>query len=540
MNFSLSLQARLAIIFAITTILLILIFSIVYGQRSINQMETEIGNSLSDTAYMMENNLNQYMWSRYGETILLSSLPAIRQPDSGEEIEYLFNQLQSTIPSFSWIGFTDQNGTVLAATDSILKGADISARPVYTEALENPFIGDVHEAVLLADLLPNPTGEAMKFVDISTPIYDYNDQFIGVLATHLSWEWVKEVEAAMLDAVKNRDSIEFFIVSKIDNSIILGPDEMIGQTLELESIDLAQTREHGWITETWPDGDDYVTGYMLENGYKEYPGLEWTILARQPIEVAFTPIKELLAFFLIAGITFVLLFAVLGWLLAGKIASPLKNLATTADRLRFGELVQIPHYKGISELETLSASLRKLIANLTKTESALEEMEEVAHTDELTGLANRYALELFLRKYTQKYDRAIVFYIDLDGFKAVNDTLGHLAGDQLLVQVAARLKENIQEEEMIARVGGDEFIVVLHSPKEEMTVRGKRVGERMISSISEPYWLNGQSAAVSCSIGAAFWAESSAVSLEETIKMADDALYAAKKQGKNRVHFYGA
>ncbi|MBM7578541.1 sensor domain-containing diguanylate cyclase [Jeotgalibacillus terrae] len=540
MHVSLSLQARLAIIFAITTTLLILIFSIVYGQRSINQMENEIGNSLSDTAYMMENNLNQYMWSRYSETILLSGLPTIRQPDSTEEIEDLLDQLQSTIPSFSWIGFTDQNGTVLAATDSILKGADISARPVYKEALEKPFIGDVHEAVLLADLLPNPTGEAMKFVDISTPIYDYDDQFIGVLATHLSWEWVKEVESAMLDAVKNRDSIEFFIVSKIDNAIILGPDEMIGQTLQLESIDLAQTSQHGWVTETWPDGGDYVTGYMLEDGYNEYPGMEWTILVRQPIEVAFTPIKKLMVFFIIAGIMFVLLFAVLGWFLAGKIASPLKNLATAADRLRFGEHVQIPHYKGISELETLSASLRKLIANLTKTESALEEMEEVAHKDELTGLANRYALELFLHKYTQKYDRAIVFYIDLDGFKAVNDTLGHLAGDQLLVQVSARLKESVGEEEMIARVGGDEFIVVLHYPIEEMAAKGKRMGETMLSAISEPYWLNGQSASVSCSIGAAFWTESSAVSIEETIKRADDSLYQVKKQGKNHVHFYEA
>ncbi|KIL53448.1 sensory box/GGDEF family protein [Jeotgalibacillus alimentarius] len=540
MNVSLSLQARLAIIFAMTTILLILIFSIVYGQRSINQMENEIGHSLSDTAYMMENNLNQYMWSRYGETILLSGLPTIRQPDSADEIEDLLNQLQSTIPSFSWIGFTDQDGTVLAATDSILKGADISARPVYQEALEKPFIGDVHEAVLLADLLPNPTGEAMKFVDISTPIYDYNDQFIGVLATHLSWEWVKEVEAAMLDAVKNRDSIEFFIVSKADNAIILGPDEMIGQTLQLESIDLAQTSQHGWVTETWPDGGDYVTGYMLEDGYNEYPGMEWTILVRQPIEVAFTPIKEMLFFFVIAGIIFVLLFAVLGWFLAGKIASPLKNLATAADRLRFGERVQIPHYKGISELESLSDSLRKLIANLTKTESALEEMEEVAHKDELTGLSNRYALELFLHKYTQAYDRAIIFYIDLDGFKAVNDTLGHLAGDQLLVQVAARLKESVGEEEMIARVGGDEFIVVLHYPIEEMAAKGKRMGETMLSAISEPYWLNGQSASVSCSIGAAFWTESSAVSIEETIKRADDSLYQVKKQGKNHVHFYGA
>ncbi|MGI2328197.1 sensor domain-containing diguanylate cyclase [Planococcus sp. YIM B11945] len=539
MNFSLNLQARLSIIFAITTILLIIIFGVVYGYRSIKQVENEIGNSLSETAYMMENNLDQYMWSRYGETTLLSELPDIRQLEDEERVESLLDQLQSAIPSFSWIGLTDPDGQVIASTDSILKGADISARPVYSEALEKPFIGDVHEAVLLADLLPNPTGEVMKFVDISTPIYDYNDNFSGVLATHLSWDWVKEIEASMLDSVKNRDSIEFLIISKRDNTVILGPDEMMGQKLDLESMDLAQTQQNGWTIEEWANGEEYVTGYMLEDGYKEYPGLEWTILVRQPVAVAYTPIKELLAFFLVSGLILVLLFAVLGWFLAGRIAFPLKTLASVADSLRFGEFVQIPHYKGISELETLSDSLRMLIATLTKTESALEEMEEVANRDDLTGLANRYALDLYLQEFTQKYKMAAVLYIDLDGFKMINDTLGHQAGDELLIQVAARLKQTIREEEMISRVGGDEFVVVLPSSTDKMAKRGKRVGERIISSINEPYWLNGQKALVSCSIGGAFWESSNSASISETIKAADEALYAAKKAGKNQIHLNG-
>lgn len=539
MNFSLSLQARLSIIFALTTILLVFIFGTIYGYRSVKQIEMEIGNSLGETAHMMENNLGQYMWSRYGETTLLSGLPDIRQPNDEERAESLLNQLQASIPSFSWIGLTDQTGKVIASTDSILEGEDISARPVYTEALETTFIGDVHEAILLADLLPNPSGEKMKFVDISTPIYDYNDNFIGVLATHLSWEWIKEIEGAMLDSVKNRDSIEFLIVSKLDDTIILGPDEMMGQKLDLKSMELAQTQQNGWLIETWPNGVKYVTGYMLEDGYKEYPGLEWTILVRQPVEIAYTPVKELLFFFFVVGLIFVLLFAVLGWFLAGQIAFPLKNLASAADRLRSGELVKIPRYRGISELETLSDSLRKLIANLSKTESALEVMEEVANRDELTGLANRFALDLYLQEFIRKHKMGIILYIDLDGFKKINDTLGHPAGDELLVQVSARLKQNMREEEMICRVGGDEFIVILPSLTDDIAKRGKSVGERIILSLSESYWLNGQSASVSCSIGVAFWKASSSTSIEETIRIADEALYSAKKQGKNRVQLYG-
>lgn len=539
MRLSLSLRTQLSIIFAATTILLIFIFGTVYGDRSIKQVEVEIGNSLSEAAYLMENNLDQYMWSRYGETIMLSSLSDIRQKEDDKKIESMLDQTQSNFPSFSWIGLTDQDGTVIASTDSILKGVDISERPVYTEALDEPFIGDVHEAVLLADLLPNPTGEEMKFVDISTPIYDDNNDFSGVLATHLSWEWVKEIEASMLDSLKNRDSIEFLIVSKIDDVVILGPHDLLGKQLDLESIELARADQNGSIIETWPDDKEYVTGYMTENGYMEYPGLGWTILVRQPVEVAYAPTKELLTFFLISGLIFVLLFAVIGWFLAARLTSPLKNIASAADRLRLGELVQIPLYRGTSELETLSLSLRKLVSDLTHTESALVEMKEVANRDELTGLANRYALDYYLREFIQKHKMATVLYIDLDGFKMINDTLGHNAGDELLVQVAQRLKKIVREGEMISRVGGDEFIVVLPAAKDDFAKRGKVVGERIISSINKPYSLDGQSASVSCSIGAAIWEASGPINIEETIRTADEALYAAKRAGKNRVHMYG-
>lgn len=532
---SLSLRTQLSIVFAAVTILLIFIFCVVFGYQSTKQVESEIGNSLSEAAYLMENNLDQYMWSRYGETSILSNLPEIRNLKNEENVELLLNQLQTTFPAFSWIGLTSKEGKVIASTDSLLKGVDISSRPVYFEALKKPFVGDVHEAVLLADLLPNPSGEAMKFVDISTPVYDDNDNFTGVLATHLSWEWISEIESAMLESIKNQESTQFLIVSKIDNSVIIGPDKLIGEKIDLESIDVAQTRKNGWMIETWPDGQEYMTGYMLEDGYKEYPGLGWTILVRQPLEVAYAPIKELLTFFLVTGIILALLFAVLGWFLAGRIASPLNDIAKIADRLLAGESVQIPHYRGLLEMEILSNSLRKLVLNLTKTESALVQMEEMATRDELTGLANRYALDVYLAEFTQRHKAAAILYIDLDGFKKVNDTLGHLAGDDLLVQVATRLKKNMREGGMISRIGGDEFIVILPSAKKEGIKKGKQIGERIISSIRKVYSLNGSEAYVSCSIGAAYWEAFGTVSIGEAIETADKALYEAKRKGKNRI-----
>ncbi|RSK25852.1 diguanylate cyclase [Bacillus sp. HMF5848] len=532
-----SLRTRLSLIFAGIVILLIFTLSYIIGQRSINEVQSEIGDSLSELAYIMGENLDQYMWSRYGEVDILSELQELRNTQDIESIEVLLNKLKERFPAFAWVGLTDKDGLVIASTDGVLRGVDISARPVYKEALQKTFIGDVHEAVLLAELLPNPTGEQMKFVDISTPLYDDNGNFTGVLATHLSWNWVKDVEESMLNTLRNRPSIEFFIVSKKKNDVILGPQDMIGRPLNTDSIELAKTQKNGWTLETWDDGKQYLTGYVLTGGYKDYPGLEWTVLVRQPVEVAYAPSQELRSFFLVSGLILVVLFAFLGWFLAGQITRPLKNISRVANRLRDGDIVKIPPYKGLTEIEILSDSLRELVVQLTDTETELEKMEDVAHRDHLTGLPNRKALDIFIEKAIHKHNALTILYLDLDGFKEVNDTFGHEVGDKLLIEVGSRLKESVRNEELVARIGGDEFVVVLttlHDPKEN----GKIVGERIISTINKSFNIEGNTLSLGCSVGGAIWTDdNTSENINEVIRKADQALYKVKRTGKNRVHF---
>ncbi|TWT03660.1 sensor domain-containing diguanylate cyclase [Planomicrobium sp. CPCC 101079] len=535
MKSSTSLRTRLSMIFAVLLLALILVLGSIIGYRSVKQAQLQIGSSLAERAYLMGNTLDQYMWSRYGEIEILSTLKELRQPDDIVQVQNLLDQSKTIFPSFSWIGYTNAEGTVTAATDGILEGVDISERPVYQGALTDKFIGDVHEAVLLADLLPNPTGEKMKFVDISLPVHDYENNFIGVLATHLSWEWMVEIEASMKKTVSDQESIEFFIVSKENNDVLLGPEEMVGLPLNTSSIEQAKINKNGWTLEKWDDGKQYLTGYLVEEGYKDYPGLGWTVLVRQPLDVAYAPIKELLAFILVSGVLLVLVFAGLGWIVAGYVARPLKQITGVADRLREGEPVEIPSYKGILEIEVLSESLRKLVSNLTQTETALERMEDVAYHDALTGLPNRNALDQFLDGATEKYNKLVVLYIDLDGYKAINDTYGHHAGDELLKQVAARLKRNVGNEELVSRVGGDEFVVVLTSANATLE-NGRAVGERIVAMLNKPYIIEGEILSIGCSIGGAVW-DAGQESISDVIRQADEALYSVKRTGKNRVDF---
>ena len=397
MTKSKSLRTQFAFTFAILMALLSMILSSLIGLRSSKEVKSEIGSSLSETATQMSGKMDQYMWGRAGEIEVLKDLDAFKNPDDLEEIEYILNLLKTTFPSFSWVGFTDPKGVVQVGTDGILTGRDISDRKVYKEGLKGKFIGDVYDAALLSNLLPNPSGETMKFVDISNAVYGYDGEIKGVLTANLSWKWAKEIEQLIVDPLRYRKDIELFIVSDRDKSIVLGPPELVGKTFDLESIKQADKDGSGWIVETWPDGEEYLTGFSKGSGYMNFEGLNWTVLIRQPSKNAYQATKRLQNYILILGAGLTMVFAFVGWLIAGRVVKPLNGITNVANQLINGEDVVIPTYNGIRDIEILSSSLRKLVNTLTHTENVLVEMEDLANHDELTGLPNRVALNLYMK-----------------------------------------------------------------------------------------------------------------------------------------------
>lgn len=512
-------------------VLLTAAMTAVIGMKSISDKKKEIGSALAETAYLTSDKMDRYMWSRYSEIKTFSRISVIRNAENYDEIRDTINDLQKNIPSFSWIGFTDAAGTVKASTSGILEGVDISKRPVFSEGIKGEFVGDVHDAVLLAKLLPNPSGEPMKFVDISFAVGG-EEEPKGVLATHLSWEWVNEMQSNFLDPVNMRNNSSVYIVS-YDNTVLLGPKEEIGSKLALDSLKYARNNDSGWRVEDWGDGSKYLTGYSFSNGYGDYKGLGWTVLIRQPLNVAYQPVQQLQVFIISTGVLFTLIFSAAGWVFAGAVSSPIVSVAKAADKLRFGKIAPIPVYKGIKEIEALSDSINDLILSLSSTESELDSMRSIALADKLTGLPNRAALERFLEKNTALAARqgfALEFmYIDLDGFKPINDTYGHAAGDQVLKEVGRRLTASVRKEEIAARIGGDEFAAVLFASDLNT---GENVAGRIIESVSMPVDIDGKSVRVGCSIGISLWESGNCTA--EVFEKADKALYISKKNGKNR------
>lgn len=539
---SFKIRTVLTVIFALISLLVILTIGAIFSQKSSKVVESEIGQSLESTAVQAADKLDWFMYSRSGEMNLLGSMASMDDNYNPAHIQILLDQLQNSFPSFSWVGFMDPEGKVLAATDGILLGNNLSERPVFQEGIKGKFIGDVHNAVLLAKLLPNPTGEPLQFVDISFPLKDSLGQTRGVLAAHLSWAWAKEVENSVLAPLKQEEKdLEFFIVSQKENTVLLGPKEWLGKQLSLEGIIKdADHRSSGWSSERWPDGKDYVTGLAYTQGYEDYPGLGWKIVIRQVKSTAFASVVDLMWFNIYAGIAVTLLFALIGWLISRMITSPLVRLTRVADRLGAGENVNIPENKGVKEIEALSRSLRNMVSSITDKDSELVVMQNLAHYDQLTGLRNRTALEIYLEETLEmeSEDHTLTFlYLDLDGFKSVNDTLGHQTGDVLLQKVAQRLNVLSHEKGVTVRLGGDEFLIVLRSVGDQPRLEATQYANDIIQSINKPFIIDYERVHIGCSIGGAEYPTNSD-NPSDIIRMADEALYRSKRAGKNRVTFY--
>ena len=170
-----------------------------------------------------------------------------------------------------------------------------------------------------------------------------------------------------------------------------------------------------------------------------------------------------------------------------------------------------------------------------------ERIQHMAHYDALTGLPNRALFYDRLGQSVMKARRShgglALLFMDLDGFKKVNDTLGHHSGDLLLMSVAERLRQCVRESDTVARLGGDEFTIILNEAREHDQVA--KVAEKIIETMARPFELEGQEARIGVSIGIARYSEGVG-NEDELVIDADQAMYAAKSAGKNTYRFSDA
>ncbi len=181
-------------------------------------------------------------------------------------------------------------------------------------------------------------------------------------------------------------------------------------------------------------------------------------------------------------------------------------------------------------VEAKTAAMEASYRLNTRLQGAKIAAEEQAFTDTLTGLKNRRALDTVLTRLLSQNASFAVMQIDLDYFKTVNDTLGHAAGDHVLQHVAQIMVEQTRSHDLVARVGGDEFTVVLPDVRSDDILR--RVGQRIIERLEEPILFQGSACNISASIGTVWIQSGDSPRMEDVLSDADVALYASKHAGR--------
>lgn len=177
--------------------------------------------------------------------------------------------------------------------------------------------------------------------------------------------------------------------------------------------------------------------------------------------------------------------------------------------------------------------VRRLIGRL---QEARRDAEALARTDNLTGLRNRRGLDEVFSRLDRGTQDFAVCQVDLDFFKAVNDGHGHAAGDAVLVEVAQRLLQNTRGTDIVARVGGDEFIIVYSELTDPAQLQ--IVGERIIACLEEPFDTGGAICTISASLGTVISSDYDIPDPARMIMDADRALYRAKSEGRGRHHLF--
>jgi diguanylate cyclase (GGDEF)-like protein/PAS domain S-box-containing protein len=183
-----------------------------------------------------------------------------------------------------------------------------------------------------------------------------------------------------------------------------------------------------------------------------------------------------------------------------------------------------------------------LFSDITSVKEHEKQLEHIAHFDALTGLPNRVLLadrlhQAMSQALRRKQQLAVAF-IDLDGFKKINDHFGHEAGDQLLVALAKRMKDGLREGDTLSRIGGDEFVAVITDLG--VVEDCLPMLNRLLALAAEPVIFSGKKLQVSASLGVTFYPQLEAIDADQLQRQADQAMYQAKQSGKNRYHIFDA
>ena len=552
-----SLRMQIALVFGTLVIALAVLLSLGFGELLKHRIQRDAGETLQAVAENAGKLLAAGLMQRSLEAEVLASAAMIWSEGlDSPEAQHMLARSQAMQPNNLWIGVADAQGVVRNATGGLLLGHSVAQRPWFQRGLQEVHVGDVHPAQLLESLLPpTASGEPHRFVDFAAPIR-IGPTTVGVLGIHGSWEWSREVLEGLTPATSAEDAVELFIFDR-QGQMILAPRrhgtmlQAAGQRLP-EGTYINNNRDGGNLQTAvvpWLDGKRYLTAATQLQPRNAASDLGWRIVARQPVELAFAEADHTVRMALAIGLTAALLASALAWMAARRLSEDLYALAAAASAVEAGRPgSNIPAMDSNREVHQLSQALGRMTHRLLAAREAMEEkvrlrtleleaanraLDLQARTDALTGLLNRRGFEsqmAFAMALARRSTRPLsVIAVDVDHFKRVNDTYGHEAGDEVLRRLARTLETRLRGSDVIARLGGEEFVALLP----DTDLEGARaIAQTLVTAMAQQQDPVVGTITVSAGVASMRGADDTGAAI---LRRSDIALYEAKGQGRNRV-----
>lgn len=509
------------------------LFAVVATGVGYHQVTGILRESLTQVVSVQQIALAEYVARDVDEKLIeqrtfLERMAAVLPQDRLLQSAYLrewIDERQALQPFFSLgLVVADAKGTILAGTASDIGGVgtSIAELPVFRTAREGQSLigrpevgGGTHPATLLmAAPVRNSTGQVvavlMGTADISAQ---------GFL--HRLMEGRNKNGGGLL-LISPQDKL---FVGSTDPTMLFKPTPPVGVNL-LHDRAMNGFRGSGLTTN--------AKGIEEISAIASVPSTGWFVVARLPATEGLALVSQVQSFLIQRGALIRLITIVIFGLMMAWLLRPLFRSAALADRMTLGvtPLAPLPVARD-DEIGLLTAAFNRLLAKLA---SKQVELERLAHHDALTGLPNRKLLvdriQQALARARRNGTQVVVLFMDLNGFKQINDTLGHDAGDEVLQEISRRLLATVRQADTLARLGGDEFVLLMSDLVAPVERDIYTLAQKCIDAVAKPLYLRDAEHRFSVSVGIAV--QGGEGSTEGLLAAADKAMYEAKQMGQGR------
>lgn len=369
-------RSFLLLLIGALTLVLSLTNEVLLGAIAGREIEKQVGAAMMNAARTLSADLAHILFERHQDIVLLAG--HLEDEYAGSTLEMrreLLEHLRAAYPEYSWIGLTDPNGKVLIGTAGMLEGTDVSPRSWFAPSQSNAYLGDVHEAQLLAKLISNADGTPLYLVDVAAPIRNKTDgALLGVLGAHINWHIADSTISAFLGRAPTQSDRETILVLDRSGKVLFGPQEWMWKPLSLPQAPDLLSAARAYRIIDWPDGRSYVTGYAQSAGYKGVPGLGWIVVTRKDVNEAFAPVRNMHRQIALAGGAVGILFLIAGWFGGRAVSAPLGRLADLAEQVAMRRLDQMPVVRSaFRELNVLGNAFASMAVRMREREQALED-----------------------------------------------------------------------------------------------------------------------------------------------------------------------